>query len=232
MFFFDPYYLLFMLPAILLMVVVQRRVQAAYQKWSQVPSRIGLSGSQVAERLISRLGLSDVKIETIEGKLTDHYDPSKHILRLSAESNSGNSLASLAIVAHELGHAMQERDGYLPLKFRSALVPAVNIGSNLGWILIIGGLLLRFTQVAWLGVVFFGLGAIFSLATLPVEFNASKRALALLTESGYISSIPEEQGVRSVLNAAALTYVAGLAAALLQLLYFVFLVGGIGRRRN
>lgn len=232
MFLLDPYYLIFMFPAILLMVIVQHLVKSAYQKWSQVPNRIGLSGMQVAERLISRLGLMDVKIQAVDGKLTDHYDSSKRILSLSTDSTTGNSLASLAVVAHELGHAQQEQVGYFPLKFRSALVPAVNIGSSLGWIMIIGGLILGVTQIAWLGVLFFASGVVFSLATFPVEFNASQRAMALLTQSGFISSTDEEHGMRSVLNAAALTYVAGLATAILQLLYFVFLAAGVGRRRS
>jgi Zn-dependent membrane protease YugP len=140
------------------------------------------------------------------------------------------SVASVAIAAHELGHAMQDADEYFPMKIRSALVPAVSIGSNLGWILIMIGLFLRVTELAWLGVLVFSGGALFALATLPVEFNASARAKELLYSTGIIQTEEERRGVNTVLNAAALTYVAGLITAVLQLLYFVFLVGG--RRRN
>jgi Zn-dependent membrane protease YugP len=140
------------------------------------------------------------------------------------------SVAAVAIAAHELGHALQDAEGYLPMRLRGALVPMVSIGSNLGWILILAGLLLGFTQLAWVGVFFFAGGAVFALATLPVEFNASARAKALLAQTGIIRSEEEQRGVNQVLNAAALTYVAGLVTAVLQLLYYVMLVGGLGRR--
>ena len=139
-------------------------------------------------------------------------------------------MAAVAIAAHELGHAMQDAEDYFPMKIRSALVPAVNIGSNLGWFLIIIGLVLNFIQLAWIGVIVFASGALFALATLPVEFNASARAKQLLYETGVIQTEEERRGVNQVLNAAALTYVAGLITAILQLLYYVFLVGG--RRRD
>lgn len=231
MFFFDPYYLIFMVPALILMFIAQRRVQSAYKKWSQVSNRLRLSGAEVAERLISRLGLYGLRVEEASGTLTDNFDPARHILHLSSANSSGQSVAAMAIVAHEIGHAMQEQEAYLPLRFRSAIVPAVSIGSYLGWILILAGLLLRYVQIAWIGVFVFSLGAVFALATLPVEFNASRRALQLLTENGMITAPEEQKGVRSVLNAAAMTYVAGLATAIFQLLYYVMLVSGIGRRR-
>lgn len=231
MFFFDPYYLIFMIPALILMFIAQRRVQSAYKKWAQVPNRLRLSGAEVAERLISRLGLYGLRVEEASGTLTDNFDPARHVLHLSAANRSGQSVAAMAVVAHEIGHAMQEQEAYLPLRFRSAIVPAVNIGSYLGWILILAGLLLRTVQIAWIGVFVFSLGAVFALATLPVEFNASRRALQLLTENGMITAPEEQKGVRSVLNAAAMTYVAGLATAIFQLLYYVMLVSGIGRRR-
>lgn len=232
MFFFDPLYLMFMLPAIVLMFIAQWRVQTAYARWSRIPNRLGVSGAQVAQRLLGWLGLRHIRLEAAPGQLSDHYDPSRNILRLSPGIGNGRSVASLAVVAHELGHAMQDRDGYAPLKFRSALVPAVNIGSYLGWILIFLGLFLQLANVAWLGVLVFSGGALFALATLPVEFNASRRALQLLTDNGLITSPEEENGVRAVLNAAALTYVAGLATAVFQLLYYVMLVAGLGRRRD
>src|SRR5690606_7396697 len=168
--------------------------------------------------------------EGTPGQLTDHYDPRGKVLRLSREVAQGSSVAALAIAAHELGHAMQDKEDYFPLRFRAALVPAVNIGSYLGWILLIIGILLRFTELAWLGVIVFSGGALFALATLPVELNASRRARQLLTDTGIIVGEDEQRGVNHVLNAAALTYVAALITAVLQLLYYVMLVLGMGGR--
>lgn len=173
-----------------------------------------------------------MRVEPIQGNLTDNYDPRTKVLRLSPGVYQGGSVASLAVAAHELGHAMQDHEGYFPLRFRAALVPAVNIGSYLGWILLLIGILLRFTQIAWLGVLVFSGGAIFALATLPVELNASARAKRLLADSGLIYGQEESQGVNHVLNAAALTYVAALFTAVMQLLYYVTLVMGMGGRRR
>jgi Zn-dependent membrane protease YugP len=232
MFFFDPRYLLFMAPAFILMLVVQWYVNSAYKRWSKVAARSHMTGAQAAQRLIQRAGLYDVRIEAVRGNLTDHYDPRSKVLALSQNVHEGNSVASLAIAAHELGHAMQDKDGYVPLRFRAAIVPAVNIGSYLGWILIILGMLLRFTELAWLGIIVFSGGALFALATLPVELNASARAKRLLVESGLIVGDDEKRGVNNVLNAAALTYVAALITAVLQLFYYVTLVLGMGGRRR
>jgi len=232
MFFFDPRYLMFMAPAFVLMLIVQMYVNSAYSKWSRVPSRIRLTGAQAAQKLISSGGLTGIKIEPVAGNLTDHYDPRNKTLRLSQGVYQGGSVASLAIAAHELGHAMQDYEGYFPLKLRSALVPAVNIGSYLGWILLLIGMFLQFQEVAWLGVLVFSGGALFALATLPVELNASARAKKLLAESGMIYNQDEIRGVNHVLNAAALTYVAALVTAVMQLLYYAMLVVGMGRRRS
>lgn len=229
--FFDPYYLLFVGPAIILMLLTQWYVSSSYKKWSKVPARTRLNGAEAAQRLASSGGLYNLRIEGVRGKLTDHYDPRQKVLRLSQGVYSSNSVAAMAIAAHELGHAMQDHQGYLPLRLRSALVPAVNIGSNLGWILILIGVLIGMTELAWIGVAAFSLGAIFALATLPVEFNASARAKHLLKDAGLITSGNEQRGVNAVLNAAALTYVAALVTALMQLLYFAMLVAGGGRRR-
>ena len=231
MFFFDPTYMLFMLPAFLLMMLTQWYVNSAYKKWNRVPSRTRLTGAEVASRLIRSGGLYDVQIEQVGGRLSDHYDPRSKVLRLSPAVAQGDSVASLAIAAHELGHAMQDQDQYFPLKFRAAIVPVVNIGSYLGWALIILGILIGATGLAWLGVAVFSGGALFALVTLPVELNASARAKKLLFDSGFIVDEQERRGVNNVLNAAALTYVAALVSAVLQLLYFVSLVVGIGRRR-
>ncbi len=232
MFFFNTNYLIFMLPAFLLMLIVQLYVNSAYKKWSQIPARSRISGAEAAQRLIRTAGLYDVRIEGASGRLTDHYDPRDKTLRLSQGVYEGRSVASLAIAAHELGHAMQDRDGYFPLRLRSAMVPAVNIGSYLGWILIIIGILLKMTGLAWLGVLVFAGGTVFALATLPVELNASARAKRLLVETGLIVGDDEQGGVNKVLNAAALTYVAALITAVLQLLYYVTLVFGMGGRRR
>jgi Zn-dependent membrane protease YugP len=229
---FDPRYLLFMAPAFLLMILVQWYVNSAYNRWSQVAARSRMTGAQAAQRLISAAGLYDVRIEAVPGNLTDHYDPRSKVLRLSQGVYQGASVASLAIAAHELGHAMQDHEGYVPLRLRSALVPAVNIGSYLGWILIFLGLIIQATGIAWLGVIVFSGGALFALATLPVELNASARAKELLVNAGLIAGEDEQRGVNHVLNAAALTYVAALITAVLQVLYYVTLVMGMGRRRD
>jgi Zn-dependent membrane protease YugP len=229
--FFDPFYLIFMIPAFILMGITSWYVRHAYNKWSQVRARSGLTGAQAAQRLISLSGLYGVQIQGIAGQMTDNYDPRSKVLNLSRDVANTPSVAALAIAAHELGHAMQDSEEYFPLRLRSALVPAVNIGSNLGWVLIMLGLFIGWTQVAWLGVIVFSAGAVFSLATLPVEFDASARAKRMLADSGIIMGEDEQNGVNSVLNAAALTYVAALVTSILQLLYYVSLVGG-GRRRS
>ena len=230
--FFNPTYWLFMLPAFILMLAAQYYVNSTYKKWSRVQAHNRLSGAEAAERLIRYGGLHGVQVQGVRGKLTDHYDPRKKILRLSEGVYQGNSVASLAIAAHELGHAAQDKDEYFPLRFRAMLIPVVNIGSYLGWILIMIGLFLRLTDLAWLGVAVFSGGAIFALATLPVELNASARAKALLTNSGLIIGEEEQRGVNAVLNAAALTYVAALVTSVLQLLYWASMVAGVGGRRR
>ena len=232
MFFFNSSYMIFMAPAFIIMMLVQFYVNAAYSKWSKISSHIRISGAQAAEKLISSGGLYGVKVEPVAGNLTDHYDPRKKVLRLSSGVYQSSSVAALAITAHELGHAIQDHEGYFPLKIRSALVPAVNIGSYLGWILLMIGLLLSYQEVAWLGVLVFSAGAIFALATIPVELNASSRARQLLSNSGLIYTEEEKSGVNKVLNAAALTYVAALFTAVMQLLYFATLVLGMGGRRR
>jgi Zn-dependent membrane protease YugP len=228
-----------MAPAFLLMMLTSWYVKSAYNKWSRVPSSSRMTGAQVAQRLInssvyvmsgSGRGLFDVQIQGIGGSLTDHYDPRTKTLRLSQGVANSSSVAAVAVAAHELGHAIQDAEDYLPLRLRAALVPAVTIGSRLGWIFIMVGLFLQWANLAWLGVMIFSGGALFALATLPVELNASARAKQLLAQTGIVQSEQERRGVNNVLNAAALTYVASLVTAVLQLLYFASLIGG-GRRR-
>lgn len=229
MFFFDPNYLIYMIPAFLLMGLASWYVRSSYEKWSRIPANSGLTGAQAAQRLITSRGLYGVRINEIGGEITDNYDPRTKVLNLSSGVANGASVAAVAIAAHELGHAMQDAQEYFPLRFRSAIVPAVSIGSNLGWVLIFAGLFLQITQLAWLGVLAMAGGAVFAIATLPVELDASARAKRMLAESGIIVGEEERRGVNTVLNAAALTYVAGVVTALLQLLYYVSLVRG--RRR-
>ena len=225
-------YLCFMIPALALMGFASWYVRHAYNKWSQVRATSGLTGHQAAQRLISTGNLYGVQVQGTAGQLSDHYDPRNKTLFLSEGVAHSPSVAAVAISAHELGHALQDAEDYFPMRIRSMLVPAVNIGSNLGWILIMIGLVLRMTELAWIGVIVFSAGALFALATLPVEFNASARAKQLLYETGIIQTEEERRGVNQVLNAAALTYVAGLITAVLQLLYYVLLVGGMGGRRR
>ena len=232
MFFFDPMYLIFMIPAIALMGFASWYVRHAYNKWSKVRASSGLTGHQAAQRLISTGNLYGVQVQGTAGQLSDHYDPRNKTLFLSQGVANSPSVAAVAISAHELGHALQDAEEYFPMRIRSMLVPAVNIGSNLGWILIMIGLVLRMTNLAWIGVAVFSAGTLFALATLPVEFNASARAKQLLYQTGIIQTEEEQRGVNQVLNAAALTYVAGLITAVMQLLYYVLLVGGLGGRRR
>lgn len=229
MFFLDPNYLIYMIPAFILMGITSWYVRHSYSKWSRVPASSRLTGQDATRRLISMNGLSGLQIQGTQGELTDHYDPRNNTLFLSNSVANGASVASLAIAAHELGHAMQDHEEYFPMKVRGFLVPMVNIGSNLGWILIIAGLLLNFTGLAWIGVLVFSGGAVFALATLPVEFDASARAKKMLANSGIIQTDEEMRGVNSVLNAAALTYVAGLVTAIMQVLYYVSLISGRSR---
>jgi uncharacterized protein len=228
----NPTYLCFMAPAFILMIVVQWYVSSAYKKWSGVSAGSSFTGGQAAQRLLSSNGLYEVTIEGIQGRLSDHYDPSKKVLRLSKGVFESNSVAALAITAHEIGHAMQDRDAYFPLKLRAALVPAVNIGSYLGWILLVISFFLRSTELGWLGLAVFSVGAIFALATLPVELNASRRARELLAENGMVTGEAEMRGVNHVLNAAAMTYVAALITAVLQILYYATALFGMGGRRR
>jgi len=229
MFFVNFNYYIFMAPAIILMLIAQWYVNSAYNKWSRIRNQRNMTGKEAVSRLVRSAGLVNIRVESATGRLSDHYDPRNKILRLSQSVAETPSVAALAIAAHELGHAQQDESGYVPLKFRAALVPMVNIGSYLGWILILAGLFFNYLDLAWIGVAFFSGGALFALATLPVELDASARARRMLTESGIITDPTEERGVRTVLNAAALTYIAALVQAVMQLLYFVSLISG--RRR-
>lgn len=229
--FFDPLYFVFALPALLLALYAQMKVQSAYAKWQQVPNRRGYTGYDTARVLLSNGQMGDVGIEGVPGKLSDHYDPRARMLRLSGDVANGRSVASLAIVAHEIGHAEQDATNYLPLKLRSAIVPAVQIGAWVGPALFFLGFLLRITPLAYLGLIAFAATTLFSLVTLPVELNASSRALAMLRSNGLVTSEEEARGAKDVLTAAALTYVAALVQSIMTLLYYVLLLSGGDRRR-
>ncbi|HLS88760.1 MAG TPA: zinc metallopeptidase [Sphingobacteriaceae bacterium] len=221
---FDPLYWLIMGPAMLLAVWAQARVRSAYETYSQVYASSGLTGSELARRLLQQAGLHDVAVEGVAGQLTDHYDPRNRVVRLSEGVYNSRSLAALGVAAHEVGHALQHRDGYIWLNLRNSIVPITQIGSNLAMPLVILGLILGALQLVDLGIILFSLAVLFQLVTLPVEFNASSRALATLADGGYVSS-SEIRPIRSVLSAAALTYFAALVTALLQLVYLFTLRG-------
>jgi Zn-dependent membrane protease YugP len=223
MFFFDPLYLVLMIPGILLTMWAQSRVKGTYRKYSQIQSTMGMSGAQVAQTILSKKGISHVRVEPVAGELTDHYDPGAKTVRLSQGIYSSSSLAAAAVAAHECGHVLQDVEGYKFMNLRAALVPAVNLGSRLGPMLIIGGLVLNFLGLAWVGIFLFGAVLLFHVVTLPVEFDASRRALRLIDDLGILQG-EENKGARAVLQAAALTYVATAFYALLNLLYYVSMV--------
>jgi hypothetical protein len=232
--FFDPRYWLIIGVGMVLSLWAQFKVKGAFKKYSQLATRSGMTGAQVAERILSRNGIHDVTVEPVHGKLTDHYDPRSKTLRLSEGVFASRSMAAFGIAAHEVGHAIQHAQAYAPLKFRSAWVPVANLGGGLSTFIIIASLFLGGAatalggMLAWLGIALFATTTVFTLVTLPVEFDASKRALVSLREGGYVS--PEEiGGAKKVLDAAALTYVAAFVSSALTLLYWVMLLFG-GRR--
>src|SRR5436190_6345666 len=258
--YFDPRYIFFvMLPALVLTGLASWWVRSAYQKASRIPNMQHITGAQAARRILDSAGLSYVNIEptgpiqqigpyqtgspqpvpgrayrpaAVTPQLNDHYDPSSKVLRLSPSVYAGTSVAALGVAAHEAGHAVQDAEGYPWMRARTAIVPAANIGTNIGWILMFAGLILHVVGIAWLGFGAFALGVVFALLTLPVEINASTRAMKMLTANGLVDRT-EYGEARSVLTAAGFTYVAGLAVSLLNMLYWAMLVSGMGgRSRN
>jgi Zn-dependent membrane protease YugP len=234
--FFNTQYLIFMVPALLLALFAQWKISATYRKYSDIRNAQGLTGADVARVLMRNEGLDYVGVEVIPGNLTDHYDPRTKTMRLSQGSSQASSVASMAVVAHELGHAQQDKQGYFWLQLRSGIVGIANVGSNFGIILVFIGLMLSATAgrfgltLAWAGVLLMAGAVVFSLVTLPVELNASSRARDMLARNGLVTA-QEAQGVSSMLNAAALTYIAAAAQAVMQLLYFVTLLLGGNRRQ-
>lgn len=214
----------FILPMILV-ALAQWKVRSAFKKYSQVRSMAGISGADTARRILRENGIYDVGVEEVGGTLSDHYDPRDKVVRLSSDNFHGHHLAGLAVAAHEVGHAIQHATGYYPLNLRHAILPVANIGSQLGMPLIIAGMIFGSLGLVNIGVIFFAAAVLFQVVTLPVEFNASSRAMAILANGGYLAG-DEVGSARKVLNAAAMTYVAATAAAVMQLLYYVMLARG------
>lgn len=227
-YYYDPTYMLIVISA-LISLFAQFLVNSRFSKYSRVRSRSGMTGAQAAERILQSQGIYDVAIQRVSGKLTDHYDPRNKTLNLSDAVYASTSVATVGVAAHECGHAIQHARGYAPLSFRSALVPVANIGSQLSWLFIILGIFFGGSHtLIMIGILMFSAAVLFQLVTLPVEFNASGRALKLLSETGILQK-DEVSDTRKVLSAAALTYVAAAATAVLQLLRLLRLFGGNDR---
>lgn len=229
--FWDPTYILVLIGAVICLIA-SARVRTTFNKYSKYRSMSGMTGAQAAERILWAAGIRDVQVGHVSGSLTDHYNPSTKVLNLSDSVYNETSVAAVGVAAHECGHAIQHANGYFPLSFRSALVPVANIGSTLAWPIIIVGALMNSRMsmtLINLGIILFSLAVLFQLITLPVEFNASRRALVMLRDQGILGQ-DELRYTKKVLKAAALTYVASAAAAILQLLRIVLLFGG--RRRD
>jgi len=221
--FFDPQYLLIMVIAMVLGLVTQSYVKRAFNRWSRVALATGRTGAEVARAMLDAEGLHTVSIEMVQGRLSDHFDPRQNVLRLSPEVYSQATVAAAGVAAHEAGHAVQHARGYFASRVRLALVPVASFGSQAAWILIFLGLAIGVTGLAWLGVAAFAAAVLFQVVTLPVEFDASRRALATLSTTGLLPS-DQVAGARNVLTAAALTYIAATLVSVMQLLYWVGVV--------
>ena len=232
--FFDWTYVVLVMPFVLLSLWASSSVSSTFKKYSQQHSRRGITGAQAAERVLRSNGVSGVRIEHVSGNLTDHYDPRANVIRLSDGVYSSTSTAAIGVACHEAGHAVQYAQSYGPIKLRAAIIPITNIGSKLAMPLILIGILLAAFEnlsfgFVYLGIACFGLSLVFQLVTLPVEFNASKRAMAAI-ESGELLTEEEQRGARKTLTAAAMTYVAATAVSLAQLLRLILIFGGRRRR--
>lgn len=229
-FFYDPTYILVII-GIVITLAASTKVKSTFAKYSKVRSMSGMTGADAAKRILNSAGIYDVRIERIHGNLTDHYDPRSKVLRLSDSVYGASSVAAIGVAAHECGHAIQDQKDYSPLKIRASLVPVANIGSTLAWpVILIGMFIGAFDTLVPLGIILFSAAVLFQIVTLPVEFNASSRAVAILDSTGILGS-EEIRYTKKVLSAAALTYVASAAAAILQLLRLVLIFGG-GRDRD
>jgi hypothetical protein len=229
--FFDPIYLVFLAPGLLLSMWASWKTQHAFKKYSQVPSSRRITGAEAAREMLAQAGITGVKVERSHGFLSDHYNPITRSLALSEAVHDSTSIAAIGVATHEAGHAIQHARQYGPLWVRSALVPTANIGSTVGYLVMLGGLMLASQNMVLVGAILFSAVLLFQIVTLPVEFDASNRAKALVVDYGIIST-REREGVDKVLNAAALTYVAAAVSTLLTLLYFLYRAGLIGGRRD
>ena len=235
MFYIDWTYIVLVLPFMILSLVASARVNSSFKKYSEVYSKRGVSAVDAARRVLQANGVTDVAIEQVSGHLTDHFDPRANVIRLSDSVYGSTSVAAIGVACHEAGHAVQHAVGYVPVKIRTAIVPITNIGSKLSIPLIFIGIALSYlgefySYIAYLGVALFSLCVIFQLVTLPTEFNASRRAIKALSENGILDE-QELKGAKKVLSAAAMTYVAALAVAVIQLLRLLIIVGNSRRRR-
>lgn len=228
--YFDYTYLIFVVPALVLALWAQTRVQSTFKKYSKVLSARRMTGAEAARRILDANGLSNVMINRVSGNLTDHFDPRTNTVNLSESVYDSTSVAAIGVAAHESGHAVQHAVGYAPMKLRAAIIPVTNIGSRLAIPLVLIGIIFSFYELAYIGCLFYATAAVFQLVTLPVEFNASSRALTALENTGILGS-SEIEGSKKVLSAAAMTYVAALATALAQLLRLLVIVGNRRGRR-
>ena len=231
---FDWTYLVIVLPCILLSMWASSSVNSTFKKYSQVNSIRRLTGAEAAQRVLSANGVTGVRIERVSGNLTDHFDPKTNVIRLSDSVHSSTSVAAIGVAAHEAGHAVQYAQNYAPIKLRAAIIPVTNIGSKLAMPLILAGIVLSFLgnlsyALVYVGIICFSLSLVFQLITLPVEFNASRRAMQTI-ESGGLLTVEEQQGAKKTLKAAAMTYVAATAVALAQVVRLLVLFGGRRRR--
>lgn len=227
--FYDSYYFILIIIPMLLGIWAQNKVSSTYKKYSRTTCSRGYTGYQTARNMLDKNGLQDVRIERVKGNLTDHYDPRTNVVHLSEGVYDGNSVAAVGVAAHECGHAVQYATGYIPMKIRGAIIPVTNFGSKLAVPLVLAGLLLSWYPLAYIGLIGYALIALFQLITLPVEFNASNRAVVTLSDMNITEA--EQKGVKKVLNAAAMTYVAALIAAVTQLLHMLRVIGRRNNRR-
>ncbi len=232
LYYFDKTYLIFILPAIIISFIASARVNSAFAKYSKIGNRRAITGAQAAYNVLASHGITNVRIEHVSGRLTDHFDPRTNTIRLSDAVYNSATIAAVGVAAHEAGHAVQHAVGYVPNKIRSAIVPAVNIGSKLSWIVILIGLFLpvQYEIVLYIGIALFSLTVVFSLVTLPVEFNASRRALQIIKSTNTLSAQDEYSGAKAVLSAAAMTYVAAAFSSIMSLLRLLVIAAGRSRR--
>ncbi|MCE5272150.1 zinc metallopeptidase [bacterium] len=228
----DPLYWLLIGPTMLLALWAQLKVKSNFNKYSQIGTSRGVTGAEAAQLVLEAAHIMDVRVEEVGGFLSDHYDPRSKVLRLSPDVYNGRSIAAAGVAAHEAGHAIQHARDYMPLKFRTALVPVASLGSWLSWPIIMFGMLLHSMQMLQIGVLAFSAIVLFQIVTLPVEFDASSRAKKVLVSTGVLVSPEEREGVSKVLGAAAMTYVAATISAVMQLLYFAIRAGLLGGRRS